>query len=222
MAKPFLSVIVPTQDDARRLPLTLIDLDRHLSTQEFSYEILCVDNGSRDGTSEMLRRFATLVRHCKVLHNPDRRGIGAVIREGLLAARGTWRLLHRADNAISIVEFNKTLPYLKENYEVLTGVRNKTRGALYARIAGAGVRDPFCFFKCFSSEAATHGASVTKMEDESVLLELMSAGKARGYKIREVPVFENNAKERGAPFAAPKLVWRAFKIRSRVRRGDYR
>ncbi len=136
MAKPFLSVIIPTRDDSRLLPLTLIDLDRHLSAQDYSYEILVVDDGSRDGAPEMLRRFAALIKHLKVLQNPDRRGLGAVVREGLAASRGTWRLLHPASNAISIVEFNKALPYLKEGYEAL-----------------AAKGDALSWFKCFSAEA---------------------------------------------------------------------
>lgn len=197
MAKPFLSVIIPTQDDSRRLPLTLIDLDRHLSEQDYSYEILVVDDGSKDGAPEMLRRFSGLIKHLKVLQNPDRRGLGAVIREGLLAARGSWRLLHPASNSISIVEFNKALPYLKEGYEAL-----------------AAKGDPLSFFKCFSAEAAEKLAPRLKERGASSLAELTMLMRRGGIKMREVAI---PRQRRASLKDALRLLWYTLKIRWRLR-----
>ena len=39
MAKPFLSVVIPAYNEAKRIPLTLIDIDKHLHACDFSYEI---------------------------------------------------------------------------------------------------------------------------------------------------------------------------------------
>ena len=50
---PFLSVIVPAYNEAKRIPLTLIDMDKRLSGANFTYEILVVNDGSTDNTSEV-------------------------------------------------------------------------------------------------------------------------------------------------------------------------
>ena len=172
MAKPFLSVIIPAYNEVSRLPLTLIDVDKHLSQQEYSYEILVLNDGSKDSTAEMVKRFAPLVKNLKLVDNPENKGKGAVIRQGMLEANGNWRLFMDADNSTSIVEFNKMLPYTKDGYDVIIGSRS-VKGArlsppqpIYKQLAGKagnfviqlllvkGIWDTQCGFKCFSEEAA--------------------------------------------------------------------
>ncbi len=128
MAKPFLSVIIPAYNEADRLPITLIDVDKHLSQQEYDYEIIVVNDGSKDQTAEVVGKFTNLINNLRIINNPDNRGKGAVVRQGMLAAKGNWRLFMDADNSTSVIEFNKMLPYLKEGYEVLIGSR-AVRGA---------------------------------------------------------------------------------------------
>ena len=60
MAKPFLSVIIPTFNAAEELPITLIDVDKHLSNQEYSYEILVADDGSTDIATGVVQKFIDL------------------------------------------------------------------------------------------------------------------------------------------------------------------
>src|SRR5688500_16994103 len=110
MTKPFLSVIIPAYNDAEQLPLTLIDVDRHLADAEFSYEVLVINDASTDQTREIVLRLASSAKNLKLIDNPDHRGRGATVKLGMLAAKGNWRLVFDPSNAISIVEFNKILP----------------------------------------------------------------------------------------------------------------
>ena len=123
MAKPYLSIIIPAFNEAKRLPLTLVDVDKHLASQEFSYEILVVNDGSKDGTSEIARRFSTLVKNLKVIDLPENLGKGAAVRQGMMEAKGNWRLFMDADNSTSVNEFLKMMPYFKEGYDVVIGSR---------------------------------------------------------------------------------------------------
>src|SRR3989344_3750946 len=123
MAKPYLSVVIPAYNESKRLPLTLIDVDRHLSEQEYSYEILVVNDGSSDATAEIVNRFKPLIENLKLIDNPQNRGKGAAVRQGMLAAKGNWRVFMDADNSTSIIEFNKMMPYLDEGYEIVIGSR---------------------------------------------------------------------------------------------------
>lgn len=207
MARPFLSIIIPAYNEAKRLPLTLIDIDKHLEQQEYSYEILVVNDGSTDETAEIVNRFLPLVQNMKLIDNKVNRGKGAVVRQGMLAAKGTWRLFMDADNSTSIVEFNKMIPYFKERYEVVIGSRD-VKGAktspsqpLHKRILGnignliiqallvPGVWDTQCGFKCFSDEAAEKIFRLAKIDRWGFDAEALALARLLGYKIKEMPVF---------------------------------
>ncbi len=207
MARPFLSVIIPAYNEAKRLPLTLIDADKHLQDQEYSYEILVVNDGSMDETAEIVRRFEPLIDNLKLIDNKENKGKGAAVRQGMLAAKGTWRLMMDADNSTSVVEFNKMIPYFKEGYEVVIGSR-RIRGAHmqppqppHKQFLGAlgnlviqallvpGIWDTQCGFKCFSDEAAQRVFSITKIDRWGFDAEALALAKECGYGIKEMPVF---------------------------------
>ncbi len=207
MARPFLSVIIPAYNEAKRLPLTLIDIDKHLEHQEYSYEILVINDGSTDETAEIVRRFTPLVENLKLIDNKDNKGKGAVVRQGMLLAKGTWRLFMDADNSTTIVEFNKMIPYFKEGYEVVIGSRDVKGSrtlpaqAFYKRFLGdignliiqallvPGIWDTQCGFKCFSDEAAQKIFSITKIDRWGFDAESLALAREMGYSIKEMPVF---------------------------------
>jgi dolichyl-phosphate beta-glucosyltransferase len=207
MPKPFLSVIIPAYNEAKRLPLTLIDIDKHLDEQEYSYEIIVVNDGSTDDTAEIVRRFIPLINNLRLLDNQENKGKGAAVRQGMLSAKGLWRLFMDADNSTSIVEFNKMIPYFKSGYGVVIGSRD-VRGArlmppqpFYKRILGKtgnliiqlfllpGIWDTQCGFKCFSEEAAEKVFSVAKIDRWGFDAECLALARKLGFKIKEMPVF---------------------------------
>ncbi len=207
MAKPFLSVIIPAYNEAKRLPLTLIDVDKHLSQQEYSYEIIVVNDGSKDATAEIVERFKPLIENLKLIDNKENHGKGAVVRQGMLAARGNWRVFMDADNSTSITEFNKMMPYIDQGHEVIIGSR-AVRGAkmnppqpIYKRLMGRlgnyfiqlmvlkGIKDSQCGFKCFSEEAASRIFPIIKINRWGFDIEALALARAMDYDVKEVPVY---------------------------------
>ncbi|MBI3088864.1 MAG: glycosyltransferase, partial [Candidatus Colwellbacteria bacterium] len=65
--KLFLSVIIPVRNEVKRLPLTLVDIDKHLSKATFPYEIIVVDGASTDGTPELVEKFKELIANLKLI-----------------------------------------------------------------------------------------------------------------------------------------------------------
>lgn len=206
MAKPYLSVIIPAYNEAKRLPLTLIDIDKHLSEQEYSYEIIVVNDGSTDATAEIVNRFKPLVENLKLVGYKENMGKGYAVRQGMLAARGNWRVFTDADNSTSIVEFNKMMPYLDQGFEVVIGSR-AVRGAkmsppqmIHRRLAGMlgnlfiqlvvlkGIRDSQCGFKCFSEEAAMRIFPLCKIDGWGFDVEALALARALKYDVKEMPV----------------------------------
>ncbi|MDP3729312.1 MAG: glycosyltransferase family 2 protein [bacterium] len=211
MAKPFLSVIIPAFNEARRLPLTLIDVDQHLHDQEYSYEIIVVNDGSIDETAGIVNRFTSLIENLKLVDSADNKGKGSAVRRGMLAAKGTWRLFMDADNSTSVVEFNKMIPYFKQGYEIVIGSRDlKTSRmspaqTLYKRFLGntgnlviqtlllPKIWDTQCGFKCFSEEAALRIFGVAKINGWGFDAESLALARELEYQIKEIPVFWANS-----------------------------
>ncbi|PIT92298.1 MAG: hypothetical protein COU08_03235 [Candidatus Harrisonbacteria bacterium CG10_big_fil_rev_8_21_14_0_10_42_17] len=207
MAKaPFLSVVIPAFDEAERIPFTLIDLDRYLSRQDYSYEILVVDDGSSDATSRIVSHFSELIPRLTVLYNPDHRGKGAVMKLGMLTAKGDWRLLMDADNSVTIREFEKILPFIqpRREYDIVVASRS-VRGTIlkpnfpfFRRIAEwkinilsriffkLPVRDSLIGFKCFSRDAADRVFGATRLTEWATDLESLVLSHTMGYRTREV------------------------------------
>ncbi len=241
MAKPYLSVIVPAYNEANRLPLCLIDIDKHLSEQEYSYEIIVVNDGSKDATAEIIERFKPLINELKLINLPQNQGKGAAVRQGMLAARGNWRVFMDADNSTSIVEFNKMLPYLNEGYEIVIGSR-AVKGAklnppqsIIKQLAGKlgnlfiqflllrGIWDTQCGFKCFSEEAARRIFSLGKINRWGFDVEILTLAKMLGYKIKEMPIYWVNDRRSHVSLKSYfQVLWEAIKVRWWIKRKVYK
>ncbi|OGY60741.1 MAG: hypothetical protein A3F99_01880 [Candidatus Colwellbacteria bacterium RIFCSPLOWO2_12_FULL_43_11] len=204
--KPYLSVIIPAYNEVKRLPITLMDIDKHLSKAKYSYEILVVNDGSTDGTAEVVNRFSTIVKNLRLVDNKENKGKGGVVKQGMLEALGEYRLFTDADNSTSVDHFNKMIPYFKEGYEVVIGSRDIEGSELhpsqawYKRLLGnmgnlyiqalllPGIWDTQCGFKCFSEEAANKIFSLQRVTGWGFDVEILSLAKHLGYRIKEIPI----------------------------------
>lgn len=240
MNKPFLSIIIPAYDEARRIPLTLIDVDKRLSSAEYSYEILVVDDGSKDNTAEIVRRFMPLIKNLKLIQ-AEHKGKGAAVRRGVLESQGTIRLFTDADNSTSVDQFNAMLPFFKEGYGVVVGSRaisgavmdppqsvwrrvmGKAGNLLIRLCAVSNIYDTQCGFKALTEEAAEKIFSRARIDGWSFDVEMCALAAALHIKIKEVPVhWQNSAFSHLTLFDYPRVLWDTFKIQWWVRQGDYR
>src|SRR5690349_12360323 len=84
---PYLSLILPAYNEVRSIVRTLTEVRAYLGRQTYSHEILVCADGD-DGTREAAREFFAGSPQGRVLGSPQRRGKGAGVREGVLAADG--------------------------------------------------------------------------------------------------------------------------------------
>lgn len=212
MTKPYLSVIIPAYNEAERLPLTLIDIDRILSKAEYSYEILAVNDGSTDNTADVVRKMADTIKNLKLIDNNINQGKGGVVRQGMLLAKGQYRLFTDADNSTSIAQFDNMLPYFSQGCDVVIGSR-AVRGSklepaqpFYKQLLGKlanliiqavnlpGIWDTQCGFKAFTEKAAEDIFSKAKVNGWGFDIEILALARRLGYRIKEIPVrWVNNA-----------------------------
>lgn len=231
MAKPYLSIIIPAYNEAKRIPATLVDIDKKLSAETYSYEIIVVNDGSKDNTAEVVTNFLPIIKNLKLVDNRENKGKGEVVKDGMLAANGNIRLFMDADNTVTISQFNNMVAFFKD-YDVVISSRSLKGSQLdppqpfYKQIMGKlgnlfiqllvlpGLWDTQCGFKAFKEEAAIKIFSVTKIRHWALDVEVLSLAKHFGFKIKEVPVIWKNDSASHVKLSSYfQVLWETVKIR---------
>jgi len=201
-----LSVIIPCYNEEKRLGKTLDRVIAYLSEQSYTWEILVVDNGSKDRTGQIVGEYSKKNPNVRLLLKKSH-GKGWAVKEGMIAAQGHYRLFMDADNSTDIGEVAKLLPYATdEGYDVVISSR-KAPGAVIAHpqpkyrvflgnmfaglvrlIVPIGVKDTQNGFKLFSRKAAERIFPHQTTYYWSFDVELLALAKIFGYKIKEVPI----------------------------------
>lgn len=208
---PALSVVIPLYNEAHRLGKTFEALARFAAFPwSTPFEVVFVNDGSRDETARMVQDFATRFPNVRLVSHQHNRGKGAAVKTGMLAARGVWRLFLDADMATDLSEFQKFLRFFGAGASVVIGNRRidgaevlihqswirETMGGVYTALANlftrAGVSDFTCGFKCFSADAAQAIFSRSEIARWSYDAEILFLAHRLGYAIQEVPVVWRN------------------------------
>jgi dolichyl-phosphate beta-glucosyltransferase len=237
-----LSIVVPAFNEEHRLPPTLARLHAYLSAQPLRYEIVVVDDGSRDGTCRVVEEAMARIPHLRLVKQPANRGKGAAVRAGMLAARGQLRVMSDADCSMPPEQLPKLLaPIVGCRAEIAIGsryvegarsdVKQPFYRVLWSRLANKviqrslvpGVRDTQCGFKAFTAEAARGLFSIAKIDGWAFDLEILALARRRGFGIAEVGVeWTDDRRSRVNPIKDLwKVVREAMTIRRNLRRGVY-
>ncbi|EAY07004.1 glycosyl transferase, group 2 family protein [Trichomonas vaginalis G3] len=212
----YATFVVPAYNEERRIPSMLNETLQFLDTRRdenpnFSYEIIVVDDGSKDKTAEVVLDFANSHPEIRLLKQPVNMGKGAAVAAGCSHARGQYILMVDADGATKIDEFNelekKMLQLQQVNREaIVVGSRAHLEGQdkanrtpirkflglsfhLLILLSGVrGINDTQCGFKLFSREASRYLFPNQHIERWCFDPELLVIGRKRKMQIAEVPV----------------------------------
>ena len=207
MSIPKLSVIIPAYNEEKRLPKTLESVISYLAKQTYQSEVLVVNDGSKDGTATIVRELAKNIPSLRLLDNQENHGKGFVVRQGMLAAKGEWRVFMDADNSTSIDHIHRMWLEKDQGFEVIIGSRD-IKGAvipvpqswLRRRLGDVfnlmvqvlselwGIWDTQCGFKGFSAKATQEIFSKATVNRWAFDVELLVIAKKHGYKVKEIPV----------------------------------
>ena len=242
MSEIHLSVIIPAYNEEKRLPKTLEEIDKYLSKQNYDYEILVVNDGSKDKTAEVVRCLTPGVKHLRLIDNKENYGKGYVVRQGMLEAKGEYRIFTDADNSTSIDQIEKMWPEFKQGYDIVIGSRdvkgavlNPPQSWLRNVILGEGfklirkiiiglweIEDSQCGFKGFTDRAANEIFPRCKINRFAFDPEILVIAKKLGYKIKEIPVYWRNDLQSKVEFKSMiKMLIDLFKIRLNLIKGIY-
>jgi dolichyl-phosphate beta-glucosyltransferase len=201
------SLILPALNEARRLPLYLETVRGYLE-RSFgqSYEIIVVDDGSRDETAAVVQRLAGQWPQLRLLRHAQNEGKGSAVRTGVLAARGDLLLFADADGATPIEEHARLAAAIAQGADVAIGSRlipdaasrrsrhwyREVVGKLFAlaarRLLRISVLDTQCGFKMFRAPAAGRLFPALKETRYLFDLELLVLAQRFGLRVVEVPI----------------------------------
>lgn len=205
--EPYLSVIIPAYKEGERIGRNLLEIDRYLKEKNFPYEILVVVDGSPDNTAEITRNYALQIPHLRVIDNPENRGKGYVVRQGLLEAKGRYRAFLDADGSTSITHWDAFETEFKNGFDVVIGSRDlpdsyiQVHQPRYREIMGdmgnwliriaLGLwryPDTQCGFKALSGKAADAVAKRMVVDRFGFDFELITLSERLGFKVKQLPV----------------------------------
>ncbi len=115
MPEPVLTVVIPAYNEALRIGKSLCRIREFLERRGEPSEVIVVDDGSADGTPELLRQLSASWTCLRVIRNQSNRGKGYSVRRGVLEARGELVVFTDADLSAPIEETDKLIEALKRN-----------------------------------------------------------------------------------------------------------
>ncbi|XP_028323067.1 dolichyl-phosphate beta-glucosyltransferase [Gouania willdenowi] len=214
-----LSVVVPAYNEELRMPVMLDEAMDYLENRQkqnpsFTYEVIVVDDGSKDKTTEVALRYTRKhgAEKVRVLTLVKNRGKGGAVRMGVLSCRGKLILMADADGATKFADINKVEAALNnlnpkpENMAISCGSRAHLEKESVAQrslfrtflmlgfhflvwfFCVKGIRDTQCGFKLFTREAALRTFSSLHVERWAFDVELLYIAQCFKIPIAEVAV----------------------------------
>ncbi|MBU0675859.1 MAG: glycosyltransferase family 2 protein [Proteobacteria bacterium] len=197
-------MIIPAFNEAEILPGTLRKVSSFLESMDFKAEVIVVDNGSTDQTSDVIHSFQ---EQCSDIHymRVDTAGKGGAVRAGIMAARGEYLLISDADLAVPIEYTIRFLPPGLKDFDIAIGSREADGAIRYGEpfkrhlmgrafnfmvrvLLLPGFQDTQCGFKCFRREVARELFALSRVDGWGFDVEILYRGRLKGYRIIEVPV----------------------------------
>lgn len=236
----YLSIIIPAYNEEKRIAPALKKMLDYLFSKGYQWEVILVDDGSTDRTTDVAREVIKDKRLI-VIRNIINQGKGYSVKRGVLASNGEVILFLDADISTPIEELDKMLPWIDKGYDIIIGSRavpdslieipqpwyRQTMGKIFNYIVRAFIlkvfKDTQCGFKCFKKEAAMKIFSLQRLAGFAFDVEILLIARRFGFKIKEIPVRWINSPESKVRLVKGSLsmLWELFNIRYYDWKGYY-
>jgi dolichyl-phosphate beta-glucosyltransferase len=203
----FLSIVIPSYNEEKRLSATLEKIWNYLRKINLEAEMIVVDDGSTDGTAHVARQFDKTHEGCHLVSNEENRGKGFSFRRGFMSSRGNFVLLTDADLSAPIEEYERLMEVSRGgDYDLVFGSRaleesrieikqpfirrlmGKAFNGSVRLITGLPFKDTQCGFKLLARERLKPVVELMRVDRFSFDVELIFLAWKLGLKVKEVPV----------------------------------
>lgn len=210
-SRPELSIVIPAFNEAIRIGVTLEQLHQFLAGEGWAAEVLVVDDGSTDGTAEIVRQAGAGWEQLRLISNNGNRGKGYSVKQGALQAGGKFVLFTDADLSAPAEEMPKLLdPLRRGQADVTFGSRAIDRSLIGVHqsrfrefsgqifnlfvqvLAGLYYKDTQCGFKAFNHDLMGPVFERQSIEGFGFDPEILYIAKKKGLRLLEIPVRWNH------------------------------
>ena len=193
-----IAAVLPAYNEEELIESTATSMAAELAKHVDDYEVIVVNDGSRDRTREVVERLVARDPHIRLVNHPVNRGYGAALKTGFDSATKDLIFLTDGDKQFDLTELVRFIPEIEHGADMAIGYRAPRRDPavrlVYAwgwkvvvtLLFGYTARDVDCAFKLFKREVweriTVHSGGAT------FSAELLVKARACGYRIRELPV----------------------------------
>lgn len=215
-----LSVIFPAFNEEANIRYTVEAARLVLPKLAQTWEIILVNDGSRDATTPICDELAAQYPEVRAIHHVENRGYGAALKSGILAARLDYIFFTDSDGQFDLQELENLIDWASQ-YEIVTGYRAKRQDpphrlinawgwrTLVRMVLGVKVRDIDCAFKIF--QRSVFDRVQIRSVGAMVNTEILAQANSFGMRIHEVKV-THYPRRAGKPSGANlKVIAKAFK-----------
>jgi len=215
-----LSIIIPAYNEAENIAGTLHSVSAAAQAFSIPYEIIVVNDGSRDQTGTIVRQLESEIPHLRLVEHFPNRGYGGALKAGFSAAAMDWITFFPGDNQFEFAELPR-LAELANQADIISGFRANRQDPFIRRVNAFGwntlvrllfgrlCRDIDCGFKLFRRSLL----SKIPLDSNGAMIdtEFLAGAKARGYSIADVPI-THRARTAGEPTGANiRVILKAFR-----------
>jgi undecaprenyl-phosphate 4-deoxy-4-formamido-L-arabinose transferase len=219
MSDPYLSIVIPVFNEEENLPDLVSRLAAVLGSMDRTYEVVLVNDGSKDGSLAILEAAATADAHLVVVDFNRNYGQHAAVFAGFERARGEVIVTLDADLQNPPEEIPKLVSKMEEGFDVVGTVRTHRRDTIFRKLAskvvnkvtalatGVELHDYGCMLRAYRKEVVKTLCSSNEISTFIPVLADMFAG-----KVTEVPVAHAERQRGESKYSLLKLIRLQFDL----------
>lgn len=215
---PSVSAFFPAFNDGGTIPSMVLTAIMALRQVTDDYEVIVVNDGSRDYTAQVLEELASRYPELRVIHHPQNRGYGAALRTGFAAATKEWLFYTDGDAQYDPLELVTLVGAVTDGVDVVNGYKisrhdpleRKIIGRLYHYFVkyafGFKLRDVDCDFRLI--RRSIFDEITLESDSGTICLEMVKKFQDAGYRFAEVPVHHYHRQYGVSQFFNWRRLWR--------------
>ena len=196
--RPSISVFFPAYNDAGTIASMVVLADRTLRKLTDDYEVIVVNDGSRDHTAVVLSEMEPIYPRLRVIHHPANRGYGSALRTGFASASKEWIFYTDGDAQYDVRELEKLVPFMTDDVDIVNGYKISRSDPLHRIIIGdvyrwiirltfgIKIRDVDCDFRLV--RRASYNRVRLSSTSGTICVEMIKSFQDAGLRFAETPV----------------------------------
>lgn len=226
-----ISIFFPAYNEEANIEKTVTSAQRILKKIAGKFEIIVVDDGSADRTSEIVKKLCSRNKNTRLIQHKINKGYGASLISGLYNSKYEWIAFTDSDGQFDFSEIEKFIDiqkktncdivigyYLKRQVSFLRKINTFLWRFLIRALFKLRVRDIDCGFKLVKKKVIDEIPKLESQRGAFISTELLVKSKLKGFKIYEVPVHHYPRKKGSATGADFNVIINSFKDLFRLRK----